>query len=170
MWKIKTLVAGGRSKKKEDNWLERNWWAVAALIFFLVPCIAFPPLLFGYLFLLIYVGIIIGLLAFFLSLTHIGAKIDEMRDKGSHCPAIPYSGFHGRRPRHSERAVLEDTKIMIRKVDRRRGIKKEAYMRKRRIEVTREVNDLDILTEPEEDKVDFSDLWRPSRHKKDEGG
>jgi hypothetical protein len=123
-------VTGGRSKKKEDSWLKRNWWAVAALIFFLVPCIVFPPLLFGYLFLLIYVGIIIGLLAFFLSLAYIGAKIDEMRDKGSTAPAIPYSGFHERRPRHSERAVLEDTKIMVRKVDRRRGIKKEAYMRK----------------------------------------
>ncbi|RSN72658.1 hypothetical protein, partial [Candidatus Methanodesulfokora washburnensis] len=71
---------------------------------------------------------------------------------------------------HSERAVLEDTKIMVRKVDRRRGIKKEAYMRKRRIEVTRGVNDLDILTEPEEDKLNFSDFWRPSRHKKDEEG
>jgi len=164
------LVAGGRSRKKEDSWLERNWWVVAALIFFLVPCIAFPPLLFGFLFLLIYVGIIIGLLGFFLSLTYIGAKIDEMRDKGSTVSAIPYSGFHERRPRRSERAVLEDTKIMIRKVDRRRGIKKEAYMRKRRIEVTREVNDLNILLEPEEDKMDFSDLWRPSRHKKDEGG
>ena len=164
------MVAGGRSRKKEDSWLERNWWVVAALIFFLVPCIAFPPLLFGFLFLLIYVGIIIGLLGFFLSLTYIGAKIDEMRDKGSTVSAIPYSGFHERRPRRSERAVLEDTKIMIRKVDRRRGIKKEAYMRKRRIEVTREVNDLNILLEPEEDKMDFSDLWRPSRHKKDEGG
>jgi predicted membrane protein len=170
MWKIKTLVAGGRSRKKEDSWLDKNWWVVAALIFFLVPCIVFPPLIFSFLFLLIYVGIIIGLLAFFLSLTYIGAKIDEMRDKGSTVPVIPYSGSHERRPRHSERAVLEDTKIMIRKVDRRRGIKKEAYMRKRRIEVTREVNDLDILTEPEEDKMDFSDLWRPSRHKKDEEG
>ncbi|RSN72691.1 hypothetical protein D6D85_12890 [Candidatus Methanodesulfokora washburnensis] len=125
------MVARGRSKRKESSWLERNWWVVAALIFFLVPCIVFPPLIFSFLFLLIYVGIIIGLLAFFLSLTYIGAKIDEMRDKGSTVPAIPYSGSHEKRPRHSERAVLEDTKIMVRKVDRRRGIKKEAYMRKR---------------------------------------
>jgi hypothetical protein len=161
MGKVETTVARRRSRKvkKEDSWLDRNWWVVAVLLFFLLPSVVFPPFAFGILFFLIFMGLIAGMFRLLLGFLYIAARAEGLYDKDNTAPALSYSGNYGRHPRRRERAVLEDIKIMIRKVDRRRGIKKEAYMRKRRIEVTREVNDLDLLLEPEEGKeADFSDL------------
>jgi len=67
--------------------------------------------------------------------------------------AFPLFPAHAGGSRYSERAVVEDTKVVIRKVDRARGVKKEAYMRKRRIEITREVDY--APTGPETGSVDF---------------
>jgi nitrate reductase NapE component len=156
-------VARRRSRKaKKESWLKKNEWAIVFLVPFLIPFIIFPWLavaIFSFLFLL---GVTTaGLTGFVLALGYALQKIANSLEEEGIVPLFPasYSG----RSRYSERAVIEDTKIMIRKVDRRRGIKKEAYMRKRRIEVTREVNDLDLSTEPERGWGNFP--WNMSEYK-----
>jgi hypothetical protein len=102
----------------------------------------------GFLLFLMFAGLVAGMFGILLGFLYIAARAEGLYDTEN--TAITYSGNYGRHPRRRERAVIEDTKIMIRKVDRRRGIKREAYMRKRRVEITKEVNDLDLLFEPEE--------------------
>lgn len=152
-------------KSKKDSWVKRNGW----ILFFLpalVPFIVFPPLQIVLLGILVFLGIPAAMILGLLFIFSLFMESEVSYDKGNTVPALPYSRTYSRRPIYSERTMIEDTKIMIRKVDRRRGIKKEAYMRKRRVEITREVNDLDLLAEPERGWGDFP--WKVSEYKEDE--
>jgi len=136
-----------RARKRSDD----GWKLPLLLALLLVPVALFPWVALAVFSLVALLAVLIlGSVFFVLATGHVVNRIAGYLEENS--TVVPLLPAHAG-SRYSERAVIEDTKIVIRKVDRARGIKKEAYMRKRRVEITREVDY--APTRPEEKGVDF---------------
>jgi hypothetical protein len=137
-----------RARKRSDD----GWKLPLLLALLLVPVVLFPWVALAILsFVMLLVVPTLGLLGFVLATRHVLNRIAKSIEENS--TTFPLLPAHAGGSKYSERAVIEDTKIVIRKVDRARGVKKEAYMRKRRIEITREVDY--APAGPETGSVDF---------------
>jgi len=139
---------GRRRRKKSDD----GWKLPLLLALVLVPVVVFPWAALAVLsFVMLLAVPTLGLLGLVLATGHVLNRIAKSIEENS--TTFPLFPAHAGGSRYSERAVIEDTKVVIRKVDRARGVKKEAYMRKRRIEITREVDY--APTGPDTGNVDF---------------
>lgn len=137
-----------RARKRSDD----GWKLPLLLALLLVPVALFPWAALAVLSIVALLAfLILGSVCFVLATGHVANRIAKSIEENS--TTFPLFPAHAGGSRYSERAVIEDTKVVIRKVDRARGVKKEAYMRKRRIEITREVDY--VPTGPETGSVDF---------------
>jgi hypothetical protein len=141
-------VGRRRARKRSDD----GWKLPLLLALLLVPVALFPWAVLAVLSIVALLAVLVlGSVCFVLATGHVLNRIAKSIEENS--TTFPLFPAHAGGSRYSERTVVEDTKVVIRKVNRARGVKKEAYMRKRRVEITREVDY--APAGPEERGVDF---------------